>query len=233
MMSLSHTSTILKTYPYLISTLFLLFILMVLIIFNRGQRHPIFLSAVLSVPTASASIYFVPEYWNPVRLLNSAIGIEDIIFAFSTGGILWVLGVWPFRNRISVRLHIGPILSRFILCTLIAVLTVSILIAIGIGVMTATLLSLVTVGIVLIRFRPDLWLISLTGSICFTLFYAAFTKTVFLIWPEMILQWNSSYLWGIYIIGLPLEEILWGPVYGAVWPLIMAYSFDLKLDSGS
>lgn len=42
------------------------------------------------------------------------------------------------------------------------------------------------------------------------------------------MQWNSEYLWGIYISGIPLEEILWGPVYGAVWPFIMGYTFDLK-----
>ncbi len=57
----------------------------------KDHRRPMLLSGILSAPLALAAPTFVPVYWNPVRLFPYAVGIEDVVFSFSNGAMLWSL----------------------------------------------------------------------------------------------------------------------------------------------
>jgi hypothetical protein len=62
----------------------------------------------------------------------------------------------------------------------------------------------------------------------FTSMYTIIFFITITLWPEFIGQWNTENLWGISVIGIPLEEIVWAAAYGGVWPTMMAYVFDIK-----
>ena len=44
--------------------------------------------------------------------------------------------------------------------------------------------------------------------------------------PGCIEQWNRGALFGLYIVGLPIEEVLWAAGFGALWPAILAFATE-------
>ena len=79
------------------------------------------------------------------------------------------------------------------------------------------------------RFRFKSWRIALAGSLLFTLYYSIIMGISLKLFPHMILFWNNNNLWGLSVFNVPLEEIVWAFGYGAVWPLAMAYVFNLNI----
>jgi len=49
--------------------------------------------------------------------------------------------------------------------------------------------------------------------------------------PEFPGQWSLEELYGIHLIGIPVEELMWAFAAGAVWPLIVAYSLNVQLNN--
>lgn len=221
--------TLLSAYPYLALSLALLIIFVAGLIVFQGQRRLMLLSGLLSSPYALASISFVPEYWNPVRVANFLTGPEDIIFSFANGGIVWLLSIWLVQRRITLSLQTGRLLRRYIACTSSGVAFILVCRFSGLGVMTSVMVSVVVLGVLLLWRRGELWPLPVAGAIGFTLLYLVLAGAVSVIWPDFLLQWNADNLWGPSLLRLPLEEVVWAFGYGAVWPLLMAYVFDARL----
>jgi hypothetical protein len=213
-------------YPYLASSLLLLQILLVGMALGAGQRRLALLSGLLSVPFAMASVFFVPEYWSPVRLADFPAGPEDFIFSFATGGTAWLLAIWPLRARFTAGLTPSRFLGRYLICTVLGVTLSGVCWAWGMSAIVAAVVGISALWGALIWHRRELWPLSATGTIGFTLFYTAFVIVVSVVWPDLRMHWNADNLWGPRILMVPLEEIVWAVGYGAVWPLFMAYVFD-------
>jgi hypothetical protein len=192
------------------------------------QRKPMMLSGLLSIPWSLASISFVPDYWHPERVVTFLTGFEDIIFSFANGGTVWLLSIWIFRNSFLLNIRTSIILKRYIFCSIFGIVVRFASRRFGIGVMASTIIAIVILGVFLIAVQRNVWPLTLTGMSTFTIIYMAVLFTIFTLWPEFIGQWNTENLWGIRIIGIPLEEIVWAAAYGGVWPILMAYVFDLK-----
>ena len=217
-------------YPYLILTLVLLMLFAAgLIISPAKQRWPMVVSGLLSIPCSFASIVFVPEYWNPVRIVTFIIGPEDLIFSFTTGAIVWLLATWPLRNYIGLKLQPRLIIRRYLIVFLIGLSVSAISLLAGFGVMISTIFGILSVGIFILCLRKNLWPIQLIGMISFVIFYLIIIKVAFIIFPEILQQWTASNLWGPDVWGIPLDEIAWAAGMGAIWPLIIAYLFDVRM----
>ena len=218
-----------STYRYLAVSLVLLIIFVAGLVVSQGQRRLMLLSGLLSAPYALASVSFVPEYWNPVRVANFLTGPEDIIFSFANGGIVWLLSICLVQRRTTVSLQTGRLLRRYIVCTSSGSVFILVCRFSGFGVMTSVMVSVVALGVLLLWRRGKLWPLPVAGAIGFTLLYLVLTVAVSMIWPDYFLQWNADNLWGPSLLRVPLEEIVWAFGYGAVWPLLMAYVFDARL----
>lgn len=200
-----------------------------LVVCPRKQRYPTILSALFSTPFSVASLVFVPEYWNPVRIFEFPIGMEDLMFSLTTGGIAWLLAVCSIHKNIHIKLQLSTMLKRGILGMLYGSTICTILWFSGVGVMSSFLISSIAIILLILFLRYDLWPIQLAGFACFTAFYIIFIKLGFTVFPEAIQQWNVNALWGYSIWGIPLEEIAWAAIFGGGWPLMMAYLFDARL----
>jgi len=218
-----------SAYPYLALSLALFIIFVAGLVVFQGQRRLMLLSGLLSAPYALASVGFVPEYWNPVRVANFLTGPEDIIFSFANGGIVWLLSIWLVQRRVTLSLQTGRLFRRYIACTSSGVALILVCRFSGLGVMTSVTVSIVALGVLLLWRRGELWPIPVAGAIGFTLLYLVLTVAVSMIWPDYLMQWNADNLWGPIFLGVPLEEVVWAFGYGAVWPLLMAYVFDARL----
>jgi hypothetical protein len=195
------------------------------------ERKKILLSAFLSVPAAFTAVLFVPEYWEPIRIIPISVGIEDIIFSFSTGGIVWIIVSLSVGRNFSYNMALSTVIKRYLILVVLGVSLINILNrSTKWGVMAEALIGIIIVGLILlVRFRLKSWRIAAAGSLLFTLYYAITTGFILKLFPHMNLYWNNTNLWGISVFHVPLEEIVWAFGYGAVWPLAMAYVFDLNV----
>lgn len=217
----------LMNYPYFISVcvLMMLFAAGVLVC-PRTQRVPMVLSALISTPSSLASFFFDPEYWHPVRIIDYWVGIEDLMFSFATGGLVWLFALWPLNRKIRFNLKADIIFKRNAVLVIFGFLIFTILRHSGFGVMAAVLISSGLLTLILLYLRHDIFPVWLIGFSSFTLFYLLLLKAFLLFFPNFIYQWNAHALWGYYPWGIPLEELAWAAVFGGVWPMMMLYIFD-------
>lgn len=168
---------------------------------------------------------FVPEYWSPPSLFDLAIDtgfdIESLIFCFAIGGIATVLynvvthqslQPMPFKERLSPvhRHHLLAVLTPFISFPLLMLIEWNPIYA----AITAMLLGGLTNSLC----RPDLKVKSLWGALLFLIFYTIYIGGLELSAPGYIERvWNLAALSGIFVLGIPIEELLFAASFGYYW----------------
>jgi len=217
----------LRQYGYLVSMLILLAICLSGMITFPKQRVGMLLSAALFVPSALGALLFVPDYWKPVLVVPLPVGLEDIIFSFSAGGIVWLLATCWQKDRLRLRLKTKVILARMNACGLPCILLNLALWRGGLPIMTSVVLTMAVLAIALLWLRPRFLPIAFMGAVWFSFFHFLFASVALAIWP--IGQLYAGRLWGYRLFRLPLEEIVWAAAFGFAWPPLMAYVFDAEL----
>ena len=221
-----------EMFPYLIfSFLLLLLFALGLIITPGGFKRSVSLSALLSAPISLASFAFVPGYWDPKRIVPYEIGPEDVIFSFSTGGIIWLLIILIISLKYDIRHNERNYLKKYAGLLFFGSLLFYLMWLTRIDIMLATIITVSIIGIWILIHKPGYMILSITGALVFTLFYFCILRGFFVMFPEFPEQWSMEELYGILVFGIPVEELMWAFATGAVWPLIIAYLLNVKLDN--
>jgi hypothetical protein len=223
----------LQTYPYLFFSLMLFCAALTCLVLVDNHRKPTLLCGVLAAPAAVLEIFFVPDYWHPVRLSTFIIGVEDILFSFSVGIIACTLAYAPFRGSYSWTINLPSMMRRYALVFLPFLAGLLVLRQMGIPVMAAALFGMLGIALLLKKPMKDIWPASAVGAISFSLVYFILIKAGFTLWPHWLQQWNIQNLTGYHGFGVPLEELAWAFLYGAVHPCAMGYILGFKLHSDS
>lgn len=219
-----------EMFPYLI------FSLIILLVFATGVsivpvrfKRSVALSAILSAPTSLTSIGFVPEYWNPKRIVPFEIGPEDVIFSFSTGGIIWLFAILIVSLKYDFRHNRQIILKQYLGLLFFGTLILFLIWLTRIDIMLAIIITVSIIGVWILLQRPDYIVFGITGAFIFSAFYFFVLKGFFSMFPEFPGQWTIDELYGIHLSGIPVEEIMWAFAAGGVWPLIVAYLLKVQL----
>ena len=196
-----------------------------LYIANAKYRAVMWRMSLLTSTLGLTEPIFVPEYWNPPSLFELAqrtgFDIESLLFSFAIGGIgtalyntLTRFEVRPVetaeRTHRRHRLHAVALMTPFVSFVPLYVLPWNpIYAAVG---------SLLIGASAAVLCRPDLARNALTGGALFLGLYAVFMLGLRWLTPGYIEQvWNLRALTGILIVGIPLEELLFGLAFGAYW----------------
>lgn len=213
-------------YPYFVGSICLLALFLAGFALFKEQRKPMLLSGLFSAPFGFASLMFVPDYWNPERVLVFGAGIEDLVFSFSNGGIVWLLGIGPFRRKVAVDLEARRVLRGYVYVCLAGTVATAVSWRMGLPPMGATLASVFALGLALLLLRIEHLPIFLSGMVGFALLYGAWISVLALIWPHFLGHWNHENLSGFSLaFGVPIEELAWAIGFGGVWPLFMTFVF--------
>jgi hypothetical protein len=168
---------------------------------------------------------FVPRYWNPPSLFDLAqrtgFDLESLVFCFAIGGVGTVLyNVVTERDlqplgpdeQLRRRHHhhraalLVPVVAFPTLCLLPWNPIYSAIVAMALG------------GAATVACRPDLKWSTLIGGCLFAAYYAIFMLLLEWSAPGYIGRvWNLSALSGVMVIGIPLEELLFGFAFGTYW----------------
>ena len=93
-------------------------------------------------------------------------------------------------------------------------------------VMGMTIISQVSVLIMLLFKRRNLWPLAVSAAILYTAYYCVILYAFSCVSPGFFSLWNGFSLSGIRLAGLPLEEIIWVFTFAACWMMIMAVSLE-------
>ena len=221
-------ATFAETYPYLVGCFFAVLLFVACILFFKEQRRPMLLSALLFTPFALTGIIVVPSYWRPKLFWDLVVGVEDVIFCFVNGGIVWLGSAHFMMDRLLLPRKLRPLMKRYVKFVVCGGILYSVLFFMGFDFWWSTLGSLYTLGFMLLYAQRHLWPLALWGTTMFLLLYSLFLKLMFSSWPHFIHQWNLPSLSG-FIFGMPIEELIWALGFGFTWPLFMAHVFDVQV----
>ncbi len=222
-------------------TLALLFALPGLLIWiARSDLHRVIVCVIaFALPFACTEFLFYPTYWEPFFLFDLGrrigFGIEDIIFVAGLSAFTSTAYAFTCNRNYSPsdnnKLKHCVLRALGIFCfagiLLLSTLTV------GIAAIYSTCLVMIAAASVMIWQRPDLTLPALFGG-CFS----AATYFILCLAAEKIIPgifkniWHTDKFLNIFIVGVPVEELIYGFSSGfiatAFYPYVFGSQFTLR-----
>ena len=188
-------------------------------------RRPMLWASALTAPFGLTEPLFVPAYWNPPSLFDLAqrtgFDIESLIFCFAIGG----LGVASYRalvaeplRRMEPGVRSSPRHRWHLLALATPFFVFSGLVTLPWNPIYPGIAAMFSGAAATLLCRPDLWRNTLFGGAIFFALYAVFLLGLKWLWPGYIAAvWNLDALLAWQPWDLPVEELLFGFVFGMYW----------------
>jgi hypothetical protein len=198
---------------------------------RKDLRWPMLVMAFLSLPFALTERWFYPEYWRPRFLFDLAdrvgFGIEDFLFVAALAS--FTCGVYPFAARrcfIDTERSEPP--SRRALRSALVFLSMLGLVVglrlLSVPTIFGACFAMVGVALGMLSVRRDLFKASFLGAMLALVVYCALCTVFAKILPGVFrLAWNTDKLTNLFVLGVPLEELLYG--FSAGFAGTCAYPF--------
>jgi len=217
-------------YAWLIWSL-LLFFVWIIVYFSLEDKQNRKKMLVMSLWTSLLGLtepLFVPAYWSPPSLFDLAIktgfDIESIIFAFSIGGIVVIIYDRIFhlkQKSVSVKEKNMPRHKYHLLALLTAPVIFVLLLFTNLNPIYSAFIALVSGGVATWYCRPDLKKKMLVSAFLFLSIYFVYFLTLILMYPGYVEKvWNIPAISGIFVFGIPIEELMFALGLGFFWSSI-------------
>jgi hypothetical protein len=202
---------------------------------GKAYRSEMRWGTLIAAPFALTSLLFIPQYWTPPSLFDLdqkiRVGIEDFLWAAAVGGIAAIVGEISLDERLGAirksrhKRHYAPF-----------IVAVVVFLALRFGLhwktMTSTILGLAVCALALAYLRHDLILLMLMSAASFTVLYFVLFLLVLAVYPEFVSRYyNLPNLLGVYVRGVPIEELLFAASGGAVWSVAYEYVYGYRLEN--
>ena len=190
-----------------------------------ASRAVMWRASLATMPFGLTEPLFVPAYWNPPSLFDLAqktgFDLESLVFCFAIGGVGSVLYNVLTRHQPATMPLLERELHRHRWHR--AALFVPIVTFIGLywlpwNPIYPAIVAMATGGVATALCRPDLARKALVGGGIFLGYYAAFMVALLVFVPGYIERvWNLPQLTGVGVLGIPMEELLFGFTFGIYW----------------
>jgi hypothetical protein len=222
-------------YSYLVGVLIFWVAWIVCSVLGKTCRSEIRWGTLIATPLALTSLLFVPQYWTPPSLFDLdqriRVGIEDFLWAAAVGGIASVVGELFLRERLG-QLRKSRHKRHFTPFALVVVVFVALYFGLHWKTMNATIVSFTVGALALGYLRRDLVPLMLTSAVSFTVLYFVLFFSLLVLYPQFVQRYyNLPNLLGIYVFGVPIEELLFAATGGAVWSVAYEYVFGYRLEA--
>jgi len=202
------------------------------ILLFRRFALSIIISSLAAVPQALFGSHFFTDYWQNPRITEGSATLEDFLFCFIAGGGAWISVLEVLHKQIYINLDFRRFMIRSFQILLVGIVSMAIFFIMGIRNFISPYLAMAMCGLLPVLVKREYLVIWISGSLLFSINYLAAFLIVNAIWPEFILSWNFPELSGSLFLGIPLEEYLFGILYGGSMGTCMAYVFDTGIIQG-
>lgn len=196
-----------------------------------SYRKSILIASIITAPQAFYALFLVPEYWNPPRIMILGVGLEDFLFSFISGGLIWMAVILVMKRNMKFQTTFLPLLRRFFYCLLFGLFFFVILFLAGVKGIWNPFVTMLAWSIFILLYRPGYLRIFLTVSVLSLLIYGVLLKLVFLLWPAVPTMWVSENLSGWFLMEIPVEELIFAFLYGGAYSMALAFFFNLQVPS--
>lgn len=222
-------------YSYLVGAFIFWIAWVVCFALGKTYRSEIRWGTMIACPMALTSLLFVPQYWIPDSLFNLdqkiRVGIEDFLWAAAVGGIAAVVGEIALKERLAAMRrsrhtrHYWPFVLIAALLTILEFWHPH-------KTMDNVIVSGAVGDVVLAYKRRDLIPLMLTSTASFTVLYFVLFLSVLFLYPQFVRRfYNLPNLLGIYVSGVPIEELLFAATFGALWSVAYEYVHGYRLEA--
>jgi hypothetical protein len=221
-------------YSYLVGALIFDAAWLACYLLGKNYRAEIRWGTLISAPLALTSILFVPQYWTPPSLFDLdqkiRVGIEDFLWAAAVGGIASVVAEILLKERLS-RLRKVAHKRHFAPFVVIVVVFIALELWHKDKTIYNCIIAFAIGAIVIAVLRSDLIPTMLIGALSFTALYFVLFLIVLLLYPDFVNRfYNIPKLLGIYVRGVPIEELLFAGTGGAIWSVAYEYVQGYRLE---
>lgn len=151
------------------------------------------------------------------------VGIEDVLWAAAVGGIASVVAEILLKERLSV-LRKGVRKRHFAPFVVVVVVFIVLQFWHPGKTICNTIIAFAIGALVIAYIRSDLIPTMFTGALSFALLYFALFLIFLFLYPGFIQRYyNIPNLLGIYVLGVPIEELLFAGAGGAIWSVAYEY----------
>jgi len=182
--------------------LLIIFLLWLLFLVSDKNKIRTILTSFLIAPFVIIDILLVPAYWNPETFADIPVGVEGFIFTFFISGICLSLA-----NRFAIaqpKLHSARLYPAILAAMVFSFFAIFSSLAVHLKLFLIMGLS----GILLLGEQNIKTFSILKIILSFTTLYTlAFNIWLFFA-PSAIEWWNPNNTTGIYVIKMPIEEML-------------------------
>jgi hypothetical protein len=214
------------TYAYLSLSVALSVVWVTLYVLRHDLRHSMLRVSLGTALLGVTEPVFVPSYWNPFTLFNLArrtgFDLESLLFSFSIGGIVFaayevlfhnapVESIAAERHNRRHRQHLLAVLSAPLLFGILSTTT-------RLNPIYSSAIALVAGFFATLYCRRDLWLkMIVSGGLFFAIYFFVFAlfNVAFPGYVEAV--WNLEAISGVRLVGVPLEELMFGFTFGLYW----------------
>lgn len=177
---------------------------------------------------------FIPEYWNPPNLFNliDKIGfsIESLLLGFLVGGIASV--IYEFVGKKRIKKIRKQKLNNFTPYLLFIIIFLGLEIIFPDKSIYNLSASLIVSSTIIGFLRKDLIKQIVIIGFLFSFIYFVIFVIFNLIFNEFVNKYyNLNNLWGINLLGVPIEEIIFSFSVGAFWSTLFEYIKGYKIKS--
>jgi hypothetical protein len=159
---------------------------------------------------------FTRDWWHPLTITGTRVGIEDALYAIANGGLLAILAEVAFRRCLVPNApHFSPALVTTPVACMVAIPPILVFAA-GLHSFQATTLGVLTGLAFMVSLRRDLivWsIVSAAGGVLLALPLFWIVESLF---PGVVAAiWDLRELSGVIIGHAPLEDVVWYAYTGA------------------
>lgn len=183
-------------------------------------RFKILWSGFVALPFGFGELYFIPNYWIPGTLFNLGLryglDIESFFLMFFLGGLAAFAYEAVFKKKVLLMKHN----SCFCYLSLAVALAVFVVLTkmFSWNIIYISILACLAGAVFAFVVYPLLRWHILFGAVIFALLYWISLTLMNFISPGWIAAtWKLSLLSGILLLGVPVEELLFGFAFGALW----------------
>lgn len=91
-------------YSYLIGSLLFILIWLVFFLWRKDTRKEmLIISLLFGIAGSLSQIIYIKDWWKPLTITATSLGIEDFLFGFSIGGIASVVYEHLFNKRVKIK----------------------------------------------------------------------------------------------------------------------------------
>jgi len=189
-----------------------------------------------SLPFAFTESLFYPSYWEPAFLFDLGrrigFGIEDFVFVAALAAFSTI--IYPACCNRAYASH-APATGRAcaavraLMLLAVAGALLAVLWAAGIAVIYGACMAMFVSGLAAAALRRDLFVPALIGGVCAGAVYFVVCCAADLIMPGIFQTvWHTEKFLGVFVLGVPLEELIYGGVAGFAATSFYPYVFGLR-----